>query len=308
MLRYKVILNPAAGRGTARAQLPFVRQALEGYGLSIDVAETARPGHALDLARQAVADNFDVIVAGGGDGTVNETINGMMQAKQQGMGRAALAVIPLGRGNDFAASMGVGADWQRACLAVGENHRRWIDIGRSVGEFYPDGRYFGNGVGIGFDAVVGFQAAKMAHISDSSYVVAAIKTIFLYFKAPEVQLVVDGQTSTLPCLMINIMNGRRLGGKFWMTPNAKPDDGIMDLCIARQVSRLEILKIMPLYQSGTQHTHPAIRTMHGKRVTITALKGTLPAHADGETLCTEGHHLEIEILPHQLELIIPQDA
>lgn len=75
MLRYKVILNPAAGRGTARAQLPFVRQALEGYGLSIDVTETARPGHALDLARQAVADNFDVIVAGGGDGTVNETIN-----------------------------------------------------------------------------------------------------------------------------------------------------------------------------------------------------------------------------------------
>ena len=108
-----------------------------------------------------------------------------------------------------------------------------IDIGRVAGGLYPQGRYFGNGVGIGFDAVVGFVAQKKKRLTGfASYIVAALKTIFLYYRAPLVRIEYDGQTLTLPSLMVSVMNGRRMGGGFMMAPQAQPDDGLFDLCIA----------------------------------------------------------------------------
>jgi diacylglycerol kinase family enzyme len=130
-----------------------------------------------------------------------------------------------------------------------------------------------------------------------------LKTISLYYKAPLVQIEYDGRTLTQPSLMVSVMNGRRLGGGFYMTPAAETNDGFFDLCIAGQVSRLRIFSLMFLFMKGSQETHPAIKMERAQHVAITALEGTLPAHADGETLCVEGSKLILEILPRQLEVI-----
>ena len=304
MTRYKIIVNPISGRGAGEQAIPLIEQYLRGYGLDYDLVCTERPWHAAGLAQQACADGYDVAVAVGGDGTANEVLNGLMLAKQADSKSVAMGVLCVGRGNDFAFGAGVPHDLKAGCRTLAQGHRRMIDIGRVTGGLYPQGRYFGNGVGIGFDAVVGFVAQKQKRLTGFvSYIVAALKTIFLYYRAPLVRIEYDGQTLVLPSLMVSVMNGRRLGGGFMMAPHAQPDDGLFDLCIAQQVSRVRIFALIPRFMKGTQATHPAIQTGRAQRVVVTALKGVLPAHGDGETLCTDAPQLTLEVLPRQLELI-----
>lgn len=302
--RYKVIVNPVSGRGNGERAIPFIEQMLRGHGLHFDLVRTGHPWHAADLARQAVADGYDVVVAVGGDGTSNEVLNGLMWAQQAGIGHAALGMLSVGRGNDFAYGMGVPRDLATGCQVLAQGHRRTVDVGRATGGLYPEGRYFGNGVGIGFDAVVGFVALEMTRLSGfPSYIVATLKTVFLYYKAPLVRIEYDDQTLTMPALMVSIMNGRRLGGGFMMAPQAMVDDGLLDLCIAEQVSRARIFTLIPHFMAGTQATQKPIQTGRTPHIVVTAVEGILPAHADGETLCTEGQRLAVELLPRQIEVI-----
>jgi diacylglycerol kinase (ATP) len=302
--RYKIIVNPVAGRGAGERAIPLIEQTLRGYGLEFDLVRTEQPWHAAELAQQACADGYDVVVAAGGDGTSNEVLNGLMLARQSNARTAAMGVLCVGRGNDFAFGAGVPGSLAEGCRALAQGHRRVIDVARVTGGLYPQGRYFGNGVGIGFDAVVGFVAAKMKRLTGfPSYIVAALQTIFLYYRAPLVRIEYDDQTLTLAALMVSIMNGRRMGGGFMMGPHAQTDDGLFDLCIAQQVSRARILALIPKFMNGTQSTQAAVKTARARRVTVTALEGVLPAHADGETLCTEGRDLVMELLPKQIEII-----
>jgi diacylglycerol kinase (ATP) len=301
---YKIIANPVAGRGDGERAIPQIEGALRGYDLDFDLVRTERPWHAADLAQEAVAAGYDGVVAAGGDGTANEVLNGLMRAKQAGAGTCTMGILCVGRGNDFAYGMGIPTDLEAGLQALAQGHRRTMDVGRVVGGLYPEGRYFGNGIGIGFDAVVGFEAVKMTRLHGfPSYLVAVLKTVFLYYKAPLVTIEYDGQTITQLSLMISVMNGRRMGGGFMMAPEGQPDDGLFDLCIARQVSRARIFGLIPHFLRGTQATQEPIQTGRARRVVVTAVEGVLPAHADGETLCTDGRRLEIELLPRQIEII-----
>ena len=306
MTRYKIIVNPTSGRGAGEGAASIIDQMLSDHGLEFDMVRTQRPWQAAELAQQAVTDGYDVVVAAGGDGTANEVLNGLMWAKMAGSGSAAMGILSVGRGNDFAFGMGVPDDLAAGCQALAQNHRRTVDVGRVVGGQYPEGRYFGNGVGIGFDAVVGFVALEMKRLSGfPSYIVAALKTIFLYYKAPLVRIEYDDQTFTMPALMVSIMNGRRMGGGFLMAPEGEVDDGLLDLCIAKQVSRARIFTLIPRFMAGTQATQKPIRTGRTQRIVVTAVEGILPAHADGETLCTEGEQLIVELLPSQIDILCP---
>lgn len=215
-----------------------------------------------------------------------------------------MGILCVGRGNDFAYGMGIPADLEAGCRALAQDYRRTVDVGKVTGGDYPEGRYFGNGVGIGFDAVVGFEAVKMTWLTGfPSYIVAVLKTVFLYYKAPLTKIEYDGQTITQPSLLISIMNGQRMGGGFFMAPGGKPDDGLFDLCITHEVSRPRTFGIIPHFLRGTQATQKPIRMVQARSVVVTAVEGALPAHTDGETLCTEGWRLEMELLPGQIEIL-----
>jgi diacylglycerol kinase (ATP) len=304
MTRHKIIVNPVAGRGAGEKAIPHIEAALEGHGLDFSLVRTERPWHAAELAERAVADDYSCVVAAGGDGTSNEVLNGLMRARQAGTGKAAMGVLCVGRGNDFAFGAGVPADLEAGCQVLAQGQRRTIDVGRVSGGLYPEGRYFGNGVGIGFDAVVGFVAARHRHLHGfASYLVSALETIFLYYHAPLTAIELDGQAFTQPSLLVSVMNGRRMGGGFLMAPEGRPDDGLFDLCMAREVSRGRILGLIPHFLKGTQATQEPIRTGRARHVVVVAERGTLPAHADGETLCTDGTRLELELLPGQIEIV-----
>lgn len=305
MTRHKVIVNPISGRGAGERSIPLIEEQLRAYGLEFEIVRTERPWHAAELAQEAAAQGYDVVVAVGGDGTSDEVLNGLMLAKAAGVPRLpAMGIISVGRGNDFAFGMGVPPGVEAGCRVLSQGRPRPVDVGRVTGGFFPQGRYFGNGVGIGFDAVVGFEALKLQWLSGfPSYIVAALKTIFLYFRAPLLQIEYDDQTLTQPSLLVSIMNGRRMGGGFFMAPNGRVDDGLLDLCIARQVSRLRVFGLIPRFMNGTQFGQPEITAGQTRRVVVTALEGSLPAHGDGETLCYEGQQLSMELLPHAIEMI-----
>lgn len=304
MTRYQIIINPVAGRGSANRYLPQIEEKLKSLNLDYQVTLTEYPWHAAEISQRAVAEGFDVVVAAGGDGTSNEVLNGLMLAKNAGLGSACMGVLCIGRGNDFAFSMGIPTHWEAGCETLAKNHRRPFDVGYVVGGLYPEGRYFGNGVGVGFDTVVGFEAVKLTHLHGfPSYIVAALRTIYLYFDAPTVQIELDGETITQPALLVSLMNGRRMGGGFMMAPESLSDDGLFDLCITGKISRLGVFALIPRFMKGSQKGHPAVQFKRSRKVDIKAIQGTLPAHADGETLCTRGDQLTLEILPRCLELV-----
>ncbi len=309
MRKYFVIVNPVSGRGDGARAIPRVEQQLRAAGLDFQLVRTERPWHAAELARKASADGFDVVVSVGGDGTANEVLNGLMQAKDADGRCAVMGALCVGRGNDFAFGVGVPRDLALGCQALAGDHVRAIDVGRVSGGEYPNGRYFGNGVGIGFDTIVGFEAQKLKHVHGfAAYLIGALKTIFLYFRAPLVRITCDERTLEQRALLVSIMNGRRMGGGFLMAPLGKPDDGRLDLCIAGQVTRRGVLALMPRFMKGTQGTHPAITTLQSTRVSVEAIDGALPAHTDGETVCEAGTRLNVEILPKRISILVPSEA
>ncbi len=307
MPKYKIIVNPISGRGAGQKSIPILEQLLRVDQFQYDLVVTQRPWHACELALQAAQDGFEAVIAVGGDGTANEVLNGLMQARLNGLNIPAMGILSVGRGNDFAYGMQVPATLEEGIKILREDFRKKIDVGYVEGGMYPQGRYFGNGVGIGFDAVVGFEALKLAPLSGFlSYIVAALKTIFLFFNAPRVKIDLDSETLEQPALMVSIMNGRRMGGGFMMAPESLPGDGAFDICTVGQVSRTGIFVLIPRFMKGTQKSHPAIHFSRSAKVSITAIEGTLPAHADGETLCTEGKKLSMKIIPQVVEIICSQ--
>ena len=304
MPHYKIIVNPTSGRGLAGKSIPLIENHLHGCGLDFDLVLTERPWHAADLAEQAAMDGYEVVVAASGDGTANEILNGLMRARVKGARKTAMGILAVGTGNDFAYGMGVPMDLETGCRSLAEDYRRTVDVGLVKGGDYPDGRYFGNGVGIGFDAATGFVAARIRWMRGLLlYLIAALETVFIYYKAPAVNIEYDGQTIEQSSLMISVMNGQRMGGGFYMAPQGDPGDSWFDLCIAAEASKGRILQLIPFFLKGTQAGQPEIKTGRARAVTVTALKGTLPAHCDGETLCYEGKKLTIELLPQAIEFV-----
>lgn len=302
--RYRVIANPAAGGGSAKGAIPRIERLLDQYQIDHELIHTERHWHAVEAAREAAHLGYEGVVAAGGDGTVNEVINGLMEAKAARERVPALGVLCIGRGNDFAFGMGIPADLEAGVKTLATGYRRTIDIGRVSGGLYPQGRYFGNCVGVGFDAIGTIEAAKLPRLGGFlSYLIAVLKTIFLYNQAPVSTVEYDGQSLTQASLLVSVMNGRRLGGGFLMAPQGDPSDGLFDLCICQQVSWLRILGLIPHFMRGTQSTQPTVKTGQASKVVISAQEGALPAQTDGEILCIDGQRLEVELLANQLEVI-----
>jgi len=296
----KVILNPVAGRGRGAKLEPEVCRLLKAEGLDFDLVRTARPWHAAELAEQAVSDGFEIIVAVGGDGTTHEVVNGLMAASGDGIA-GTLGIIPVGSGSDFAHAVGVPPDLRGACHRLAHGQTRVVDVARVTMPGRAS-RYFDNTLGIGFDGVVTVETRKVKRLRGIAlYLSVVLKTIFLYYKAPLVTIEYDGEKLVLPALMICVANGPREGGGFLVAPQAQPDDGLFDLCIAGQVSRLTMLALIPRFMKGTHVSHKQITMARARRVIISS-PDNLVAHADGEVLCTDGHRLECEILPRRLRV------
>lgn len=305
MRRHLVIYNPEAGLGSARGRIEEVKQHLDSATLVYDMRLTEGPGHASQLAEEAVLRNeFDVVVAAGGDGTVNEVINGLMSRKRSAHSTPSLGVLSVGRGNDFAYGAGVPTDPQNGVAVLADAFEQPLDVGLLTGGDYPNGRYFGNGIGVGFDTIVGLEAAKLKRIRGfAGYAVAAFKTLLFYYVTPHLEMRIDDTVLREPAIQVSVMNGRRLGGGFYMAPDADTRDSVFDFCIAGKPRRIQMLGLLLRYMKGTQSQSKHIKTGTARTFTIRALEGTMSIHADGETMGIGTTEVSFKCIPSPLRVV-----
>jgi YegS/Rv2252/BmrU family lipid kinase len=299
--RFKLILNPVAGRGYTAEAEPLIRQVLTELGINFELVHTNARGHAIELAEQAKRDGFDTVVAVGGDGTTNEVMNGLINASGDDVA-GTMGLLGTGSGSDFTFNVGVPSDIEEACRLLAKGETRVVDVGKLTLE---DGepRYFDNQLGIGFDGVVTVEARKYKRLRGMAlYLPVVLKTVFLTNKATTVDLKFDDQQMNLKTVQISIANGSREGGGFYMTPEAKIDDGYLDLCIVQDVGKMGMMKLIPHFMKGTHTAEDAVSTYRAKKVAVSS-EENLIAHFDGELLCTEGHRIECEVIPGKLRLL-----
>jgi len=310
MERLKVILNPYSGRGTGARIRPHLCHGLAQAGIDFDLAETSGVGHGIELARQAHLDGYTTVVAAGGDGTVSEVVNGLAQATPEGASVGKLAVIPLGTGNDFAAMVGCVSDLEPAVRAIALGKTRRIDLGQAVihsaGERVQ--RYFDNNLGVGFEAWVTLESYKVKRLSGVLlYLVAALRALNSY-RPPHMAIrwktpTGESNQRTQLTLLVSVGNSRRTGGGFYLTPDAKLDDGLLDIGIANAIPPLQVLWLLPKALFGKHTTDKAITMSRCHQLQIDCPTG-MPVHLDGEVITPKANRVEVNIQPGRLEVIV----
>ena len=292
-----LLINPTAGRGSAGRRLPRIVGLLQAAGVAANVVESKAVGDIEAQARELVRGGCGKLIVAGGDGSIHEAVNGIASSG----GSAALGVIPTGTGNDFAKAASITLDWEAATrllaqrMVDGANHR-YIDLGRM------NDRYFANGAGIGLDAKV-TKIARSYHlpIGDLVYLLAIFRTMLDDIATPEIRIESDGLFWDGPLTLANISNGPWIGGMFHIAPMASNDDGQLELLIAGPVSRLRIMRLLPLLMGGDHMSEPEIHHSAVRRVRLVASR-PVPSHLDGEVQPMQSE-FEIEILPGALRLL-----
>ncbi len=303
--RIKLIMNPNADMGNAWRFAADLRYLFEGIS-EADWAGTVYPTHAITLAKQAAEEGYDIVVAMGGDGTAHEVINGLMQVPKEK--RPVLGVIPLGSGNDFSANIGNTDNPDEAVKAILGGYTKKLDIA-SIEDENGRKEYWDNTANIGFGGSVTIYSHTLPLLRGFlMYLAAVLQTIFSAYIVMNAEFKTDEEEWTDSAIMIALNNGPREGGGFQTGPRAVMDDGLLNYTIARKVTRLKMLMLLPMFMNGTQEKDKAVYMGTFKKMEIKSDK-PLYLHTDGEMFAGfnhDIHNLKIEILPGAIEVLVPK--
>jgi len=298
-MRTRLIVNPSSDQGHTLVVLPQITGSLQQLEIEFDVVQTKAPGHAITLAQQAVADGIERVVAVGGDGTCNEIANGLITVADEN-GSAIMGLIPSGSGNDWAVALGIPLDIAGACGVLKYGSEQMIDMGRVT----VDGiaRYFVNIVGLGLDAEVAQDTQRTTWLRGFPRYLLSVLRVLIAGQWPyPTKFCYNGRQHQQPLVLMAVGNGTRAGGGFLLTPDAKMDDGLFDICHATQMSRLRLLNLLPKVLKGAHIYHPLV-TMARSDVVDVVVEVGIPGHIDGEILCGAGRQFKFEILPNALRV------
>jgi len=295
--RVAVIVNPIAGAGgrpeLARRRIASAEAALAVREVDGRVLVSEHTDHAASLARSAVADGASLVVAWGGDGTINEV------ASELAFRDVAFAVIPAGSGNGLARELGIPFDHARAFAVAFEGAERVIDAGE------VEGRLFFNLAGVGLDAQVAheFAARGQKRRGFVRYIEIAVRETFA-FHSGEYTIVADGVSTHTRALVIAIANGRQYGNGALIAPNARIDDGRLELVVVEERSVLTTLAQMPMLLAGRIARLAGVTMTPVREVSIVSA-GPLKYHLDGEP-CIGGTTITARIRPGALRIRVPR--
>ncbi len=300
--KIKIILNPMADMGNAWRVARDLRSITEQHG-GVDWSGTVYPGHAIELAQQAGNEGYDLVIAMGGDGTVHEVMNGLMQVPEEK--RPILGVVPVGSGNDFAHGIGASTKSTDALTHAINGEASTVDLGLMTD---GEGRreYFDNTLGIGFGAIVTIRSHRLPILRGFlMYLTAVLQTIIIDHNPIQMQIETDGKKWEQSVIYLVLCNGPREGGGFLIAPEARIDDGILHFAMIQNVSRPMMFRIVPEVMKGTHGRFKEVTMGTCKKFSLTA---NLPLyiHADGEIYSGPGSDLRkvsFEILPNALKVI-----
>lgn len=295
-MRALAIVNARAGVGT-KAALETVRRDATAWR-SLEVRFTEHAGHAAELAREAVASGFEVVLAVGGDGTANEVAQGLLGSP------VAMGLVPHGSGNGLARTLGIPLRRPLMALrALEDAETRLMDVGLA------DGRVFLNVAGVGFDAAVG--AAFQAHGDRGgrrglwSYFRVGLPIATRYRARSYALRARDGVAFEGRALLVTFANGPQFGGEAVIAPRARLDDGLLDIAVVEDTSAVEILWNAPRLFSGTIEKYKRYRRFATPSAVLTANEMPLPFHRDGEPDAAP-RDLTIELAAKSLRVLVPR--
>ena len=318
---FVIIANPISGKGKAKSVAEQGYTALTESGQQGQLVLTSASGDAKRFAHEAVSTGIQFVIACGGDGTLHEVVNGIATVPD-----VTLGVLPCGRGNDFAAAVGIPLKPEAAIATLLSGTPIRVDLGRcyqnsdqqkpgmeerkngkvdpqpsTLPSFHPntDNRqlttdnYFTTIATCGYDTEVSRRAAKGTPLfaGTASYAYAAVETLF-YYEPPFVRLEGDFGIHEGPLLLAATGITSRYGGGFQIVPNARIDDGLFDVCIVRPVSSLTVLRLLVTLFWGGHVSHPAV-SMHQTQTLKIETDTPMLLYADGEPMCETPATIEI---------------
>lgn len=295
------IINPEAGKGRGRKILPQISRILASHSNHTEIVQTERADHATEIVK-LYRNDFKRICVAGGDGTLNEIVNGL-----DGSGENILGVIPIGSGNDFARTAGISRDITQALRTILEDHVvREVDTGflkyKEKKTKDPIIRKFLNSAGIGFDAIVSDQIKKNKYFKGLPlYISAVVQSLFMY-QVMDVKAELDGYEVEGRKLLIAISNGKTYGGGFKVNPGADVHDGLLDACI---VANLPVWQIVRDFQKFVRGKHGTIPGIEIRKFRTARVRTALPVyiHADGEVVSRSVTETEVGLNPFRQQFI-----
>ncbi|NTW00138.1 MAG: diacylglycerol kinase family lipid kinase [Oscillochloris sp.] len=302
-----VILNPWAGRGSAGQRRPELEAGLRSAGVDFDLVETHARGGATELTYQAISRGYTCVMAVGGDGTINEVVNGLLGGRARLGREAALGIVPFGTGSDFVKALdGVEPnDLAGAVRRLAAGHTHLIDVGQITVES-PAGkeqRYFINGLGMGIDAQVAVESMKLTNLKGFAVYLMAIIRALAAYKAHVMTVRYDENEIRRRLLFASVASGRCQGGGFWMTPEALIDDGLLDLCIVDKLRLDQIIRYLPKLMEGTHTSLRQVTMGRARHVDVICQKG-IPIATDGEVIATAATHVSVDVVPGAVRLVL----
>jgi diacylglycerol kinase (ATP) len=279
---------------------------MRSLGLTVDHVRTAAPGDATRLTREALRDGRRLIVAVGGDGTVNEVVNGFFDDGRQVAPDAELALLQIGTGRDTMRTYGIPKSAEGALRLLIDGRTRTVDLGRATftaSDGTPATRLFANAASCGMSGVIAERADRTTKRfgGTASFMWATVTSFFGWHNVPfDVEL--DDDVRTLTANNVLVGNGRFLAGGMRMFPGAEPDDGLFDVLVWGDVTKLDLALTMHKLYRGTHTTHPKLLLARARHVRVT-MEQPLPIELDGEQ--PGRTPIEFDVLPQALRLRVP---
>jgi YegS/Rv2252/BmrU family lipid kinase len=299
-----VIINPNAGNGKGKKDWDKISDLLKNEALPFDVNFTERKGHAIHFTIEGIAAGYRKIITVGGDGTLNEVVNGVFLNKNCPTTDISLALIPVGTGNDWGRMFGIPLDYKKAISIIGENKLMLHDVGL-VSFYYgteKKERYFINIAGLGFESVVvkrtNYQKDR-GHSGKLIYFYNLLMSLISY-KNTRAEIIIDGEKISADVFSLNVGNGRYCGGGMRQTPRALPDDGLLDVTIINGMGKFEIMRNLKILYDGTILQHPKIDGYKCKNIKVSS-DSVMYAEADGESLGQTP--AEFSIIPDGINIV-----
>ncbi len=295
----KVILNPYSDRGNAFRRLTEAENALIAARVDYELVLTERPLHAITLAKEAVLQGFNPIIAAGGDGLLNEVVNGIAEAAGDGEW-PTLGILPMGTANDLVANLGLPTDLNEAAQVIAKGKVRKMDV--CVG----NGRYFLNNAGLGLESHISTIQSRLTRVKGIVRYLTA--TLMGITQNPQWQMEMqwdDGEYNG-PVTLVSIGNAPRTGGIFYTVPHADPFDGKLTFVYGYMGTRLEILRTLPRIlkpAEGSYVEHSAVHEIHATWLKVRTTTPT-PMHADGEIVSEAIHEVSYQILSQKLPILL----
>lgn len=279
------ICNPVAGRKKASEVENNIGQYLDPERFDARCVFTSYAGHAETIARTCEA---DIVVAVGGDGTVNEVARGIIGTDK------VMGIIPCGSGNGLAFHHGIPSDIPGALKVIAEGRISKLDTGRICNHV------FCCSCGVGMDAQTSLLFRKSKRRGFLSYIMIGIRMFFTYGRK-HYSITVDGKTFDTSAKMITIGNANQWGNNAFITPDARTDDGLLNMTIIERINILNVIPLLAHLFSGTLSSSPIAKTCIGKSFSITR-DAAGPIHFDGDAVF-EGRRLTVSIVPSSLKIL-----